>query len=238
MTPLKTQAIETALQGDWEEAIKLNKELLKEDPNDVEALNRMALAYMVLGKNTNARSTYKKVLDIDPLNSIALKNLKRIKPDSKKDKKEPETNFIIQVNNIFLEETGKTKIVDLINLAQAEVLSKLKTGQSVRLSIKRLKIFVHSENDSYIGVLPDDIGNRLIKFINGGSKYEAFVKSAKHNGVSIFIRELKRASRFREIPSFLFPIEKNSKKFGRSKKINEDQAVVEEDQIPSDDFSL
>lgn len=238
MSLSKTKAIETALQGDWEQAVKLNKELLKENPEDVEALNRMGLAYMVLGKNTNAKSTYKKVLEIDPLNSIAIKNLKRIKPDGKKNKKEPEANFIIQVNNIFLEETGKTKIVDLINLAQAEVLLKLKTGQAVNLSIKRLKIFVHGETNSYIGVLPDDIGKRLIKFINGGNKYEAFVKSAKHNGVSVFIRELKRASRFREIPSFLIPIEKASKKLGRGKRINEEQAVIEEDQMPSEEFSL
>lgn len=238
MSLLKTQAIQTALVGNWEEAIKLNKELLKEDPQDVEALNRMALAYTILGKSTSAKTTYKKVLEIDPLNSIAIKNLKRIKPEGKGKKDELVTNITIQVNNIFLEETGKTKIVDLINLAQSEVLSKLKTGQSVDLSIKRLKIFVHGDSNSYIGVLPDDIGKRLIKFINGGSKYEAFVKSAKHNAVSIFIRELKRASKFKEIPSFLFPLEKTSKKSLRSKKINEDQAVVEEDQIPSEEFSL
>jgi tetratricopeptide (TPR) repeat protein len=238
MSLLKTQAISTALNGDWEKAIKLNKQLLKDDPKDVEALNRIALAYIVLGKSTNARSMYRKVLEIDPLNSIALKNLKKIKPDGKKNKEENGNNFVIQVNNIFLEETGKTKIVDLINLAQSEVLSKLKTGQAVNLSIKRLKIFVHGESNNYIGVLPDDIGKRLIKFIKGGSRYEAFVKSAKHNGVSIFIRELKRASRFREIPSFLFPIEKPSKKSLRAKKVNEEQAVIEEDQIPSEEFSL
>src|SRR3989344_980409 len=198
------QAIQATLAGDWQRAVQLNKSLLEENPSDVEALNRMALAYTVLGKNKSAKGTYEKVLEIDPLNSIALKNLKKIKADSSKSG----DNFtIIQVNNIFIEETGKTKVVDLINLAQAEILSTLQTGQSVDMSVKRLKIFI-SQGKKYIGVLPDDIGKRLIKFIRGGNKYEAFVKSANTQSVTIFVRELKRSAKFKDQPSFLHALEK------------------------------
>lgn len=196
-------AIQTALTGDWEKAIKINKELLGENPDDVEALNRMGLAYMILGKSKNAKDTYTKVLAIDPLNSIALKNLRKILSNSK-NKSE---NIVIQVNNIFLEEPGKTKIVELINLAQSEILLTLQTGQVVDLSIKRLKVFI-SQGKKYVGVLPDDIGKRLIRFINGGNKYEAYVKSTSHQEVTIFIRELKRASKFKDQVSFLHQIEK------------------------------
>lgn len=209
------QAIQTALTGNWEEAIKLNKSLLLDNPKDVEALNRIGLAYAILGKSKSAKSTYQKVLEIDPLNSIALKNLKKIKSDSIK---EPEDYQAIQVNNIFLEETGRTKVVELINLAQAEVLLTLQTGQAVEISAKRLKIFI-SQGKKYIGALPDDIGKRLIKFIKGGNKYEAFVKSSNHQNVTIFIRELRRATKFKDQPSFLHITEKglNIKKNGRAK---------------------
>ena len=204
MKTTSNQAIQATLSGDWQMAVTLNKSLIEENPSDVEALNRMALAYTVLGKNKSAKGTYEKVLEIDPLNSIALKNLKKIKADSSKSG----DNFtIIQVNNIFIEETGKTKVVDLINLAQAEILSTLQTGQSVDMSVKRLKIFI-SQGKKYIGVLPDDIGKRLIKFIRGGNKYEAFVKSANHQGVTIFIRELKKSSKFKDQPSFVHTLEK------------------------------
>ncbi|MBI2621531.1 MAG: hypothetical protein HYW63_02685 [Candidatus Levybacteria bacterium] len=208
-------AIKTALGGNWEEAVKLNKSILLDNPQDVEALNRMGLAYTILGKTKSAKNTYQKVLEIDPLNSIALKNLKKIKSDSVENLSD---NIIIQVNNIFLEETGKTKVIDLINLAQAEVLLTLRTGQSVELSAKRLKIFI-SQGKKYIGALPDDIGKRLIKFIKGGNKYEAFVKSASHQNVTIFIRELKRSAKFRDQPSFLHLVEKklSLKKNGRAK---------------------
>ena len=199
------QAIQATLAGDWQRAVQLNKSLLEENPTDVEALNRMALAYAVLGKNDSAKGTYEKVLEIDPLNSIALKNLKKIKNDSSQN--EGSNLTIIQVNNIFIEETGKTKVIDLINLAQAEVLSSLQTGQSLDMSVKRLKIFI-SQGKKYIGVLPDDIGKRLIKFINGGNKYEAFVKSANTQSVTIFVRELKRSAKFKDQPSFLHALEK------------------------------
>lgn len=198
------QAIAATLAGDWENAIKLNKSLLEEKPEDIAALNRMGLAYSVIGDTKYAKDSFEKVLKLDPLNSIALKNLSRLKNDTSKNG-DPTT--LIQVNNIFIEETGKTKIVDLINLAQAEVLQSLRTGQSVDMSIKRLKIFI-LQGKKYIGVLPDDIGNRLIKFINGGNKYEAFVKSANHQNVSIFIRELKKSAKFVDQPSFVHVIEK------------------------------
>lgn len=195
------QAIKATLQGDWTTAIDLNKNLLKENPKDVEALNRMGLAYMILGKTKEAKESYQKVLDIDPLNSIALKNIKKVKSDSKND-----DGVIINMNHTFLEETGKTKVVDLINCAQSEVIGNLRTGQAVDLSPKRLKIFI-SQGKKYIGVLPDDIGSRLIKFINGGNKYEAFVKSANNQNVSIFIRELKRVAKYKDQPSFVYNTE-------------------------------
>ncbi len=207
-------AIQATLKGNWDEAIKLNKSLLDENPKDVEALNRMGLAYTILGKSKSAKSTYQKVLDIDPLNSIALKNLSKITSDSS----DEGATIVVNMNNIFIEETGKTKVVDLINLAQAEVLNTLRTGQSLDLSAKRLKIFI-SQGKKYIGVLPDDIGKRLIKFLNGGNKYEAFVKSSNHQNVTIFIRELKRANKFKDQPSFLHVIEKklSLKKTGKGK---------------------
>jgi len=195
------QAIQATLSGDWENAIRLNKMLLDEKPDDVEALNRIGLAFTVTNDKKNAKKSYEKVLEIDPLNSIALKNLRKLESNNQSD-----SPTIIQVNNIFIEETGRTKVVDLINLAQAEILMSLKTGQNVDMSVKRLKIFIHQEKN-YIGVLPDDIGNRLIKFIKGGNTYEAFVKSATHQNVSIFIRELKKSAKYKDQPSFLHTLE-------------------------------
>lgn len=230
MKNTSNQAINTALTGDWESAIKLNQEILSENPNDVQALNRMGLAYIILGKSTNAKETYLKVLEIDPLNSIALKNLDKISNNSNGEG--DGEGIVIQVNNIFVEEPGKTKVIELINLAQSEILLTLQTGQAVDMSIKRLKVFI-SQGKKYIGVLPDDIGKRLIRFINGGNKYEAYVKSTSHQGVTIFIRELKKASKFKDQVSFLNQLEKKlTIKKGTKEKDND---YEDEEESPTEE---
>lgn len=197
---LRDKAIQTALTGNWKEAIDTNKELLKENPEDIDALNRLALAFTIFGKSTSAKTTYQKVLKIDPLNPIALRNLKNLK--FSKTQKKLDYSQGIQINNQFIEETGKTKVMELLNLAQANVIQSLRTGEFVSLSIKRSRIFVLKGEKQYLGVLPDDIGRRLIKFMKSGNKYEAYIKSANAKKIIIFVKEIKRSTRFRNQPSF------------------------------------
>lgn len=205
MILLKDQAIQNALAGDWQKAVSINKLLIKENPLDIDALNRLAFAYSILGRIKDAKNTYQKVLKIDSLNPLALRNLKKI-GDSKKIKNDIEnasSTSMIRVTNMFIEEQGKTKIVELVNVAQPFVINNLRTGQSLTLSIKRLKIFALSDGKQYIGVLPDNIGKRLIKFIKAGNQYDAYVKSAFDQHIIIFIKEIKRTSRLKDQPSFI-----------------------------------
>lgn len=210
MTSLKTQAIQIALNGNWSEAARLNNEILKETPKDTDALNRLGFALSALGNKKEAKETYEKVLSIDPLNPIATRGLKRLSTAGA-------TNVPSKlVSNMFLEESGKTKIVSLLNTAPTTQLRNLQVGQTVVLCKKRMKIFVQDEQKGYIGVLPDDLGKRLIKFIDGGNVYEAYVKSASDHGVVIFLKEVKRATRFKNQPSFLFG-DKTHLAFSKSK---------------------
>ena len=83
MISLKDQAIQNALAGEWQKAVAINKSLLKEDPQDIDALNRLAFAFSILGKTKDAKTAYQKVLKIDSLNPLALRNLKRIASSKK-----------------------------------------------------------------------------------------------------------------------------------------------------------
>lgn len=200
---LKDKAIEAMLLGNWQNATSLNKSLLKEDPDNIDTLNRLAYAFTVLGKFKDAKSIYRKVLRLDNLNQIAIRNIKRLSEVSvKKRLKNGASNFRY-VNHAFLEETGKTKIISLVNLAPPKIIGLLTAGQSLIICIKRSKIFVQDHYKQYLGVLPDDIGRRLIKLIKGGNQYTAYVKSANEHNVTIFIKEVKRASRYKDHPSFL-----------------------------------
>ena len=66
-----------------------------------------------------------------------------------------------------------------------------------------MKIFVLDQDKQFIGMLPDDIGRRLIRFMSSGNQYEAYVKSVDNNKVTIFARETKRTAKFKNQPSFL-----------------------------------
>src|SRR3990167_6733590 len=161
MTSLKNQAIQNALTGDWQKAVLVNKSLIKENPHDIDALNRLAFAFSILGRVKDAKNTYQKVLRIDSLNPLALRNLKRIgglKKIKNDDAPDASSSSTMRVTNMFIEEQGKTKIIELVNVAQPSVINALRTGQSLTLSIKRLKIFVLDSDSQYIGVLPDNIG--------------------------------------------------------------------------------
>ena len=74
---LAQKAVTHALAGHWKEAVKLNNEILKKDPKDVDCLNRLAKAYAETGNIKKAKSITEKVLKIDSFNSIAAKALKK-----------------------------------------------------------------------------------------------------------------------------------------------------------------
>lgn len=199
MIPLKTQAIQIALTGDWQKAIALNEQILKEEPTDIDTLNRLAFAYTIIGNTKEAKDAYQRVLAIDPTNPIALKNLKKLGAGTNGTK--PALHIS---TNMFLEESGKTKIVTLVNTAPTQLIKTLQLGQLLNLCIKRSKIFVQDEQKQFVGMLPEDIGKRLIRFLEGGNEYESYVKSAHDHEVVVFIKEVKRTAKFKDQPTFLF----------------------------------
>jgi tetratricopeptide (TPR) repeat protein len=200
MIPLKMQAVHTALQGDWQAAIILNQMLLEENPEDIDALNRLAFAKTSLGEIKEAKSIYIKVLSLDANNPIATKNLQRLSGGINQN---PQNSVHLQISNVFIEEPGKTKVVLLINTADKKVLTPLRNGEQLFLLIKRMKIFVYDTQKQYIGMLPHDMGNRLIKFIEGGNVYEAYIKTVHNMCVTILIKEVKKAIKFKNQPSFI-----------------------------------
>ncbi len=228
MTLLKDKAIQAMLLGDWKNATSLNKTLIKNNPNDIDALNRLAYAFTILGRIKDAKSTYRKVLKLDILNQIAIRNIKKL-TDLGPRKIAKNGVLIKNVNNTFLEETGKTKIISLVNTTNPKIISLLTTGQRVIIAIKRGKIFIQDQNKQYLGVLPDDIGKRLIKLIKGGNAYEVCIKAASQHNVSVFIKETKRASKYKDQPSFQqtpdqdLNLSKNKTKINNFKEIKYDE---------------
>lgn len=199
-------AIDAALSSKWDEALKINKQIIKVDPQNVDALNRQARAYMELGKSNLAKKYYSEALKFDPYNPIAIKNLKIIRSF----KPNMATNHIPTTNgysrlspSLFLQEPGKTKIVSLLRVAEPQKLSQAFCGMRVEMVVKNRKITIVDLNENYMGVLPDDTSHLMFRLLKGGNKYDLFIKSIKVNGLSVLIKEVYRSKRFKNQPSFL-----------------------------------
>lgn len=205
MTDLTAQALNAAANCLWSEAVNFNLGILKENKNDTEALNRLAHAYKELGQIKESQIAYRKVLKLDRFNPIAVKNLKFLEALPKNLKKTQANSNSVTPKNFyetFLEEPGKTKIVSLINLAPFSVLLGLSCGSRANLAVKRRAVIVSDPAGSYLGALPDDLSAKLMKLINGGNRYEVFIKTVAKKTLTVFIRELSRAQRFKNQPSF------------------------------------
>lgn len=206
MTPLKNLAIQYALNSNWLAASSINQKLLEQNPNDIDTLNRLGFALIKLGKFRQAKEVYKKVIVIDKTNPIALKNLKKIDNISKQKISSLSNSngapYNFQIDDLFIEEAGKTKTIDLKNIADRNTLSLLQAGDKIKIVIKRSKIFIQNVDGKYVGMLPDNISARLVSFIKGGNEYHGCIKSVSETQVTIFIKEVKRSSRFKNQPSF------------------------------------
>ncbi len=202
----KDLAVKYALENNWDAACKENLKLLEETPNDVDTLNRMAHALVKLGKYKKAKDYYQIVLKNDKTNPIALKNLKRLETLPKSSLALlSQKNSAVDMNfqDIFIEEAGKTKTVELKNISDKKTLSLLQPGDMVSLAVKRSKVFVQMMDKTYIGMLPDNVGMRMIAFINGGNEYSVNIKAVGEHSITVFIREMKKMARFKNQPSFI-----------------------------------
>lgn len=208
MDQLAQKAIDAALCGNWKEAIRLNEELLAEDPKNCEALNRLSRANLEVGKLSRAIGNYKKVLKIDPYNTIALKALGRLKMAmSVSTVKEMKRNGVssfspVATANLFIEEPGKTKTVSLIHLGDLAVISTLDAGEPVRLECYAHRVSVTTENGKYIGRFPDDLSRVVIKLTREGNEFSTYVRAVGADQVKIFVKETKRSELRRDLPSF------------------------------------
>lgn len=198
----ENQAIKAAMKGAWDQAIEFNQKILKSEPDDTAALNRLARAHGEKGNLATAKKTYQKVLSLDAHNNIALKSLERLPKQKKKADLKKSGDQSSQAA-IFLEEPGKTKILKLVCLASKQILSALHYSEEVFLNSKEHSISVTNQDQIYLGKIPDDFAHRLLRFIKGGNQYRAYVKKAEPQLLEIFIREISRAPEFQNQASFI-----------------------------------
>lgn len=194
---LTKKALEAAKQSLWQEAAEFNQQILELQADDTAALNRLAFCYLQLKKTGLAQKTYQRVLEIEKHNSIAKKYLEMLKKKST-----PIPLSVFDANQDFVEEPGKTKVVQLDRLCDNRILQHLRVASPCQLKTKGRFVSVISIDGDYIGSLPEDISLHLSKLIQTGNEYDCVIKSLTKNECAVFIKEKRRSAANAHISSF------------------------------------
>jgi len=206
---LEQRAIDAAINLEWDDAILLNKQIIKLDKLNESTYLRLGFAHLQLKDFANSKKYYHKALKIQPKNNVALQNLEKISILEKGGTIKSLQEKKVFDPDLFIEVQGKTKIVSLSILGQKNILANLFIGEEVYLRIKRRRVEVRTQNEDYIGALPDDLSKRLIYFIKAKSEYISFIKDATITKIILFIREEKKGRTVAQYPSFPQNIQKN-----------------------------
>jgi len=151
---LTQNAIKAAVAKKWQEAVEINEKILEIIPDDTPTLNRLGIAYSMIGKQTKAAASFKKVLVLDPKNQIAKNNITRLKVVKEHGLINP------QITNIFfVEEPGKSKVIPLVSIGEPTVLSALNIGEPIEITPNKHKVKISSVHNQFIGYLPDNISH-------------------------------------------------------------------------------
>jgi Tetratricopeptide repeat len=181
-------AIQQALASQWEEAVSTNLNILNMFPTEPDAFNRLGKAYSELGQYTEAKQAYTQTLKYSPGNTIARKNLGRLEllqetpvtTHGGADRIDP---------RLFIEETGKTGVTELINVAPTSVIAKVGVGDRVQLHVTGHTVLVRNPAGEDIGQIEPRLANRLINFMEGGNRYAAAILVMEQGQIRLIIRE-------------------------------------------------
>jgi len=190
---LKLQAISAAKQGQWSEAVTFNLTALDQNPDDAGTLNRLGVAYLNTGDHAKAKKMFQQVLELDKTNLVAQKNLARLKSQN--------TMAPLFTSQQFIEEPGKTKVVELHRLASKEVLANLRVGTPCVLKVKKRFISVEALGH-YLGALPEDLSFRLSKLMESGNLYDTAVWASSATSCHVYLKEVFRAPANKDSASF------------------------------------
>ena len=121
------QAIQLALESKWEEAAALNKTILATHPSDVEAWNRLGKSLLELGRLREAHEAYGHSVQLDPVNTIARRNMERLSTlvdNSDSDEIQRPGMVAKASQDLFIEEIGKTGVTVLRDVGLADLLDE------------------------------------------------------------------------------------------------------------------
>jgi tetratricopeptide (TPR) repeat protein len=183
-----------AHDGNWDETIRLNEQLIAKNEKDAEAYNRLGRAYLALKQLQQAKESYQKALKADPANLIARRNLQRL--DQLKNRPEKDLSIFAGAmprNNVFIEEVGKTWVDELVNAVDVDLLADVYPGEELTLDASGNRLFViRKQTGQRLGEIEAKTAERVISLMATGNRYEIFALGISANSLRFILRETFR----------------------------------------------
>jgi tetratricopeptide (TPR) repeat protein len=188
------------MQGLWEEAVSVNRQLIDLGFYDVDTWNRLGKATLESDDRDAAREAFENALSLSPSNVIARKNLERLSLFGRKQinggrKRQVSSSF-------FIEESNKTAQVTLYFSGDVIASLLVQSGEPVDLEQVSGELVVYDGRGYLLGALPQTLGNRLSGLMDRGNIYEGAIFRVAKESVTILLREIYRHSDNRNMHSF------------------------------------
>ncbi len=195
---LVERALELAGEGRWEDAEQVNRDILARFPRDFEAMNRLGKALAEQHRYREARDTYQHVLEVEPTNPIARKNVARmellstapvVEPNGAAREARPQAR-----QTMFIEEPGQSAMLIVESAVPQVILSKLIPGDHLELRMQAESVAVYTYDDEFVGFLPPRVGQRLSMMMANGNQYQSAVAAVLDGALRIVVRETFRSA--------------------------------------------
>jgi len=201
-TEIEQIAIDHALSGRWKEAVKLNLEGSAIFPENIGCHNRLAKAYLELGRYKQARASIKRALAIDPGSRVARRQWDRLSElDDSEISRRTFGNTPISPA-LFISDPAIATASELNKVADAKILASVSPGDNLKLFIDEGIGTVETSGGEYLGALDARLVVRLQKMIDGGNEYEVLAAKLTDSEVIVIVREVKRSRPQAHIASF------------------------------------
>jgi tetratricopeptide (TPR) repeat protein len=192
---LGEEARRAAFEGNWEEAVTLNLQIIDRFQRDADAYNRLGRAYISLGNLDDAKDAYSKALRADPANLIARRNLQRLeilRGQGGRDSADVTRPGPMPRPSAFLEEVGKTWVDELVNPGELRTLADISSGEELQFSVEDDRLVVLRSTGDRMGEVEPKTARRVLDLMTSGNRYEIFALGLAGQTLRIIIREIFR----------------------------------------------
>jgi len=181
------EAIQAALESRWQDALAINRALVERHGGDDETYNRIGKALTELGEHQPALDAYSQALQLNPLNVIAQKNVRKLQLLLDSREQLGGATGAIDVD-LFAEEPGKSALT-VLNPPKSGVVVVVAPGEVVELHIQDGGLQAQTTAGVVLGDVESKIARRLVPLIASGNRYTAVVARVEESQIEIIVRE-------------------------------------------------